>query len=231
MRGDRTLKFLLVLIAAGLWALTLTQAGMPVAGAEESAHLSASPPAALSSSQAGAPGSKQIDKTTSGPKAPTSTYPLRWRVAWATIETGTTDTYCGTAVIVTNTTTASIDVDVEFMKDDGSSAGRALHTLGAYENYTAITVGSSLTINVGPYWWDDQVASPDFSGYALVGANDPRIMVSAFQFCRSSTGYSGAIVRSHTNIPAFPVGATAEFFQAVMPMAGPPPAAIVEEPR
>jgi hypothetical protein len=131
---------------------------------------------------------------------------------------------------VTNITASSVDADVEFMGSNGSSMGRGLHTLGAYESYTAITIGSSLDVNVGPYWYDDSVASADFSGYALVGADDPRIMVSAFQFCRSSTGYSGAFVRSHTDIPVFPVGATTEFFQAGVPATWSPPA-MVEETR
>jgi hypothetical protein len=176
-------------------------------------------------------GAKPADTAVSRSKAPTSTYPLRWRVAWATLETDQDDTYCGTAVIVTNAANTSVDIDVEFMKDNGSSVGRALHTLGVYESYTAITVGSTLSINVGPYWFNDQVASPDFSGYALVGADDPRIMVSAYQFCRSTTGYSGAFVRSHTNIPAFPVGSTAEFFQAGMPATWTPPVAVAEPPE
>ena len=231
MRTDRTLKFLLAMIVVSLWALTLTQVGTPVAGAAESAQPLDETPAMGASRQSAAPGAKQADPNPGISKAPTSPLPLRWRVSWATLVTGTSYTYCGTAVIVTNTTNAGIDVDVEFMKDNGTSAGRASETITAYGNYTAITVGPSLTVNVGPYFYDDHIATGDFSGYALVGGDDPRIMVSAFQFCRSSTGYSGAIVRSHTNIPAFPVGASAEFFQAGLPTRWAPRVAVTEEPK
>jgi hypothetical protein len=65
-------------------------------------------------------------------------------------------------------------------------------------------------------------------GYATVHAEDPRITTSAYLVCREArTGY--VPVEAITTIPAFPVGATAEYFVAGMPVNWTPPMAEVPE--
>jgi hypothetical protein len=143
-------------------------------------------------------------------------------VAWAALETGASDTYCGTAVAVTNTTSQTVNIEVEWMDRWGASKGISNLVATAYLTRVSIVSGSSVTINYLPWSYTDALFVSDFLGYALVTADDPRIMVSAFQYCRSGAGISGATIVAQTNIPAYPVGATADYFQAGIPAEWPP---------
>jgi hypothetical protein len=56
-------------------------------------------------------------------------------------------------------------------------------------------------------------------------------MVSAVQYCRTGLGGSGPKTVAHTSIPAYPVGATAEFSKAGMPASWTPPMVEPEVPE
>jgi hypothetical protein len=248
MRTDRYTKVVLTLIGIALWALTMTQMGVPVsaatepAGARRSDNAATEPVGARDFDSVGteAAGTGSVSRASAdlqvlekpgmepeGPPAgtsrgPTSILPLRWRVAWAALETGGSDTFCGTAVAVTNTTTQIVNVEVEWMDRFGSSKGVSSLVTAAYLTRVSGVQGNAATINNVPFFHTDYILTTDFTGYALVTADDPRIMVSAFQYCRSDTGYSTATVLSQTNIPAYPVGATADYFRAGIPAEWPP---------
>ena len=242
MNSDRYTKVVLTVIAVGLWALTMAQVGTPVAGATEPNR-----PYAQQGSpyvDAGSAGDPQQgvvsprEEAYPAPaesKGPTSTLPLRWRVSWAAQETGNEFTWCSTAVVVTNTTAAGVDVEVEWMKIDGTGAALVPVTIPAYGNRASVAsqTGAIAAERVNNVPWISSGTTMayiyDFYGYALVSAEDPRIMVSAFQYCRNGLGYTGATIVSQTNIPVYPVGATAEFFQAGLPAGWPPPTALAEE--
>ena len=55
-------------------------------------------------------------------------------------------------------------------------------------------------------------------------------MVSAYQVCRTATGFSSDLV-SVTNIPCYPVGDTLSYFQAAVPALGGAPLAGQAEPK
>jgi hypothetical protein len=55
-------------------------------------------------------------------------------------------------------------------------------------------------------------------------------MATARIYCRDATGIAANIVSDQT-IPAYPVGTTADFFQAGMPMSWTPPMAEPESPE
>jgi hypothetical protein len=110
-----------------------------------------------------------------------------------------------------------VNIEVEWMDRFGSSKGVRFRIAPAYQTQVWTVGGNGIAINNSPWAANDFLTATDFWGYALVTANDPRIMASAFQYCRTGTGFSGATVLSQTVIPAYPVGATAEYFQAVLP--------------
>ena len=146
-------------------------------------------------------------------------------------ETGDYDTWCSTAVVVTNTTNSWVDIEVEWMRSHSGSFSLRPRTLSAHE-IKVWTPSTASQVNNMPWVSGDYPGLLDFQGYALVTADDARIMVSAFQFCRSGLGYqTGATVLSQTNIPTFPVGATMEYFQAGMPATWTPPMAVPEVPE
>jgi hypothetical protein len=81
---------------------------------------------------------------------------------------------------------------------------------------------------------DGTIATGNFNGgFAKVRADDPRVLVGAFLTCKRdrATGFDQIdAVRALTNIPAFPVGATAQYFQAGMPSTWAPPMVRPEVP-
>jgi hypothetical protein len=89
---------------------------------------------------------------------------------------------------------------------------------------------SNSAIVLLPYFADDDAQIAGFIGYANVNADDPRILVTATILCREGT--SGASkIQSQNDLPAFPVGATMEYFQAGMPNGWTPPRATPELPE
>jgi hypothetical protein len=214
MRSDRYVKALLTIIAIGLWALTLTQFAPPEAQAGTSPL--------IQDSQA------RPEPPSTGPHAPTVTdMPLRWRIARARLETGGFNTYCGTEVVVTNITGSTVNAKVEWMDHLGASLGVETLNLTAYE---PDNVAANITVEPGELFVAANSGLSDFQGYALVYADDPRVMATARIYCRDATGIAANIVSDQT-IPAYPVGTTADFFQAGMPMSWTPPMAEPESPE
>jgi len=212
MRSDRGTKLLLVLIAAALWALTMTQLVVPEAQAGF----------ALGRPQAEVQ-RPMVDEAIPIATAPTSTRPLRWRVANAVEAVGVFGINCMTVVQVINTGPTAVDTDVEWFSVGGSSLYLGSATVGAGRTRGWVT---DLEVDPGPFQIHSDADLPNFSGgYAHVNADDPRVLASAFRVCREGTGTAALI--SIGTIPVHAVGATAEYFQAGLPMmrGGPPVAA------
>jgi hypothetical protein len=230
MRANRYRDFMLTVIAVALCEIALPRLESPEAVAAsrqpEEAVVAGPQQSVMSPNE-------EADPASRGPRAPTSTLPLRWRVSWAALETGDFDTWCSTAIAVANTTAAAVEVEVEWISSGGSSLALRPETVPGYQQ--VVWIPDTLIPDVNPVpWIASDTINPgiaDFKGFALVTATDPRIMVSAFQYCRSTSGVSGAVVVAQTNIPAYPVGATMEYFQAGMPAAWTPPIAEPEVPE
>lgn len=164
---------------------------------------------------------------TTGP----ATLPLRWRLSYAMQSdisaTGSEGTFCGTAVIVLNTTSASVDAQVEWFHTGGSVG------------YTPVTIPAHSMKG----WWSDSsprlapikhsgaVSGTGFLiGYATVHAEDPRVVASAYLVCReAATGDTP--VAAMTTIPTIPVGTSAEFFRAETSPAWTPPVVESDLPK
>lgn len=224
MRSDGITKALLAMIAVGLWALVLSQASLPTGTAyagmvefdETESLVPGEGPATsvqrLSSRKGGQP------EAGLSQRAPTATLPLRWQVSWAT-EQSVDTTHCGTAVVVTNRTSSAVDVEVEWFDYAGDSLALRFQSVEGFSQKTWIT-GDDASIpdtDSRPFYHDDPADIADIvGGFALVNADDPRIQVAAFQYCRDGQG-AGKNITSITQIPVSPVGTTAEFFLAGMP--------------
>ncbi len=223
MRSDRYTKVVLTVIAVALCTLALPRldtAEVMAASGQPGAM------AGITQEQNLMPPMESVDPGSQRSRVPTSTLPLRWRVSWAAMVRGNYYTNCSTAIAVTNTTGSSVDVEVEWMAGGVSLALRPRSVL-SYATTVWIPDGASAVNNV-PWYAHDVASIVDFMGSALVTADDPRILVSAFQYCRSGIGYAGPTILSQTNIPAYPVGATAEYFVAGMPATWTPPKAAPE---
>jgi len=191
MRNDRSTKILLTLIAARLWALTMTQLELPAARAGTSAT--------VRDPLINQERPEQREMASAGLHSPTSTRPLRWRIPWAlhrnSVVPGSPD--CATIVSVINTGPASNNVDVEFFSSSGNSAGLASRLVLSGDPDVFV---SNTNVPLAPFLVDSTAAAGTFDGFALVSADDPRILV------------------------------TAEFFQAAAPATRIPPMSPVVEP-
>jgi hypothetical protein len=209
------IKMLLVLIALCLGALVMAQFYAP--------EVAAAPSAPGEAAASGVSGALTMQR------GPTSLYPLRWRIPWA-VNIGTDNeaaiVKCLTqvSVVVPFEVTKVVRVNVEFFDTVGKNRGDSVKMYGKNLNNPPAELGAQGSVKT-----DDPIAltfnsydlnTGDFQGYALVNADDPRVFVSAHMFCEKSGSMSFA------SIPAYPVGATLEYFQAGMPMMGMPPMAI-----
>ncbi len=225
MRSDHYRNVVLTLIAVCLSALTLTGIGLPDFTTEAEATVAP----ASASQDLKKPGGE------AGPvRAPVATLPLRWKIPWAIESAATATTFCGTAIVVTNASASPLDIQVEWFDYLGNSmALRPILGLGKFTQaiwVSGVTTASS-GIDYRPFNPDDWAGIGSIAaGFARVHADDPRIEAAAFQYCRDGLGITANIM-SITNIPAFPVGATMEYFQAGMPATWTPPMAVPELPE
>lgn len=209
MRNDRGTKVLLAVIALGVWALIIVQAGIPVADAESgSQRLADQFPA------------KQGASRTPGP----ATLPLRWHVDYVAEANAIENTYCVTSVVVRNVTSTAVEAQVEWFVWDGSSKGYTQVTL---QPGRMRVVTSNNDISARPFSGLSAEMS-GFVGHANVHADDPRVHASAYFTCRDATGTSANLV-AMMPIGTSPVGTTMEYFQAGMPATWAPP--MVEVPE
>jgi hypothetical protein len=214
MRGDRTTKLLLALIALGIWALTIFQVGIPVAGAESSATTTESAVAEPASTAAQADGSIGGDHTTRTVTGP-APLPLRWHVDYAGVQTGTWyNTYCTSLVVVRNLTGGVVRVQVEWFEFEGASLGYT--QVDVIAGGRGVVVANQTDIKSHPFSGSYDSALGEFHGYANVHADDPRVHASANLICRDGTGSSTHIV-AITSIGTSPVGSSREFFLAGSP--------------
>jgi hypothetical protein len=129
-------------------------------------------------------------------------------------------------VSVVNYAPTGTRVDVEFFDLSGVSMGVATDPSLTPGTPDVFVTNSDVLIT--PFLYDHLAFTVNFDGYAQVNSSDPRIVVAAMMRC----GDKGAALPLTINsIPAYPVGATAEFFQAGMPMNWTPPLAEPELPE
>jgi hypothetical protein len=212
MRSDRYKNVILAVIAVCLLALALTAVGLPGFAARAEATVDIAARDAYRGHQK--PGGEAVE-----PRGPKSTLPLRWRVPAAHENVDSDETYCSTVVSVLNVTSATVNVDVEWMWwNDDSEARRPM----AVPARSMMQWATNDEINLSPHYADDVANLAILHGYANVNADDPRILVTATVLCRDGTA-AGAKIVSQNDVPAFPVGATAQFFQAGMPATWTPP--------
>lgn len=215
MRCNRLTQILLAIIVVVLCTGAVTWLGTSLAGAAESTA-----PEGLPEVRSRA--------LTSGP----ATLPLRWRVTFARQTdptTGTSGTFCGTTVLVWNTAQSPVETQVEWFHAN-SSIGYATLTIPA-DSTNGFWTQSAPTL--APFNQAGVITdSGVFFGTAQVHAADPRVIVSAFLVCKDSVGPSPLPkLVGTTNIPAYPVGQTLEYFQAGMPATWTPPVAVPEVPE
>jgi hypothetical protein len=224
MHSDRYTKVVLTIIAIGLWALTITQLQVPEAQARPQAGAgSGSGPAVglrgqdtdelLALEQFSQGRQEPLDAAGPRPHAPASTKPLRWRIPWARHlnQTGAGTVDCVTGVQVVNFAPRTINVDVEFLNFVGGSQGMITRSMPAGVPQFLVTDDDT---DETPLNIDGFASTGNFDGYAHVNADDPRIFVTAVVRC----GEDGKqLPVSITTVPAYPVGTTAEYFQAWIP--------------
>jgi hypothetical protein len=134
--------------------------------------------------------------------------------------------YCATIVTIRNLTAAQINVDVEWVNWDGTQLAMRRLAMGPNKMLQWIT---SAGIDVSPHYADDDANLAVLLGYARVYAADPRILATSTLLCREGTAADSPI-HVHDTIATYPVGATAEFFQAGMPATWSPPMVEPEVP-
>jgi hypothetical protein len=160
-------------------------------------------------------------------RAAAATLPLRWRVTPIAHLEGVANRYCGSQVIVKNLTNSTVTVEVEWFHSGGGAA--AIDTGSIYFQKQA---SFATSLDIRPVMNVNQVSdiAEITHGFVNVHASDPRILVSAIYYCNSTTGNAAANV-SMMNVPAYPVGATAQYFQAGMPARWTAPMAEPESPE
>ena len=112
-----------------------------------------------------------------------------------------------------NLTNSLVNVEVEWLSFLDSSL--AVRPQGVAPRQTLTWVADD-EVAPSPFVFFDDANLADFDGFATVSADDPRITASAFLLCRDGPG-TGTNITTMTNIPAYPVGATLNLFQATMP--------------
>jgi hypothetical protein len=131
---------------------------------------------------------------------------------------------CSTVISVMSTAPTSMSVEVEFFGQNDALVNDGTTTLAAGAVEVFATVGGSgggSGPSGGPVSADVLVNTGNFeSGFARVNSDDPRILVTAFLTCKHDRLDASSdldALRGFLSIPTFPVGATAEYFQAGMP--------------
>jgi len=194
MAPDRFTKVFLAVLAIGVWVLALAYVGTPAVLATDSHE------AVVGSVSLEPVSSEEIVTGT-----PAVTYPLRWYVSLVHHEVIGGSVTCKTVVMVANLHSSSVDVAIQFFDDTGTVLATPSGTVAAGGTYFVGT--DELNGLDGDYPTTGTHLIP---GHARVYATHPKIIVSDFIECPT-----GAV--SVTN---YPVGATADFFQASLPGTG-----------
>jgi hypothetical protein len=163
--------------------------------------------------------------------------PLRWRIPYAleVFSGGSAGYQCHTAVSILNASSAAVDVEVVLFDSAGVVEASALRNLPVDDSLVYTSATPEETNMPFPFGIEAEMvlqsASILTNGFALVYAEDPRVLVTAFVSCVGTLQPSlGEAFRGITNIPAYPVGATMEYFQAGTSPVWTPPMAMPETP-
>jgi len=227
MRPDRYTKVVLTIIAVALCVIALprleTSEVMAASGQPEAV-------AAISRQQPGQDVSPiPPNAEAESREVATSTKPLRWRVSNAFHDVDSNSSICGTVVTVRNAAPAGVSVDVEWFNNLGISEGLSTQSIGP-GNIRVFWTNNN--VQLVPFTAIGTTASTsDFSGWANVNADDPRVLASAAIVCRDVAGQAASNIEAMVNVATFAVGATMEFFQAGMPATWTPPMATPEVPE
>ena len=211
MTIDRTTKLLLAALVVGVWALAVPQFKI------QEFHAGPSPVLGPDGVEAR---HQPVSEAIPMPRAASSSKPLRWRIAVAQEVVGATGVNCITLIHVANPGSSAVSVDVEWFNASGSTEALRTASVSAYTSKSFVTDDQ---VNPAPFFQSNTADLENFSsGYANVNADDPRIVVSAYLICKDGIGTSNLV--SMSLVPAYPMGATAEYFQAGMPADWSPPA-------
>ena len=222
MRSDRYRDMILTIIAAALIVIALPRLETPeVQAAEEQ------PPETATEEQR-----PQMDPRFTL----THVGPLRWRLPFVMGYNDDLDTLfdeCHTAISVLNTSSGSTEVEVGFWNYSAAGVGVATASVAAHDSWVVVTATSPGSNSSYPFVADTYKDTGEITrGFAEIWADDPRILVAAFLVCKDEAGAGGfAPTNAMTTIPAYPVGVTAEYFQAGMPATWTPPMAAPEVPE
>jgi hypothetical protein len=227
MPSDRYTKFVLTIIAMALCAMALPRLETPEVMA---ASGQAEAMAAVAPQQSGqAVNSVSSTANESSTMARASTKPLRWRVMNAFHDADSNNSICGTVVTVRNLAPVTVSVDVQWFNNLGFSEGLSTQSISPTAPRAFWTNNN---VNLAPFSLQGTVTlTSDFSGWANVHADDPRILASAAIVCRDVAGTGASNIEAMVDVATFPVGATMEFFQAGMPASWVPPVAVSEMPE
>jgi len=187
MAQDRYTKAVLTVLALGVWALALVQAGTPAVLAEVvDVAASVDTPARPAA----------LEGTNSG--APPATYPLRWYMPLVMHQVEGGAINCNTTIAVVNPNTSSVNVEIEFFSDSGSVLGGTKSSAVAANSFYYVS-----TEDMNP---DYPNTGPDVTmvGHARVYADNPNILAVNQIGCNNGD-YA---------LEPFAVGATLDLFSA-----------------
>jgi hypothetical protein len=163
-------------------------------------------------------------------RAPTATQPARYYIPHVQELININNTFCSTAIIITVpwTSPGSVEIEVEVFSDTGVTE-KLDQVVASSSSGVRWTVVTDSEIKAPFKTVDSDLDLANFLGFAVVSANDPRIYVTAYDYCRTGTGALDHLV-SMNSITVYPVGATLEFLKAGLPDELPLPRAAESQP-
>jgi hypothetical protein len=179
-----------------------------LSGSAEVAAVAQEPPQSLGNAKTGA--------GPSASRAPTSAYPARYYIPHIQEAINVNNTFCSTAIVVTVSFNASkTDLDLEVFDDTGTSVKLDHFAIGTVPG-TRWTIITDDDIAEPFSNWDSTLNLANLTGFAIVSSSDPRIFVTAYEYCRAGTGALDDLV-SMNAITVYPVGTTLDFLKAELP--------------
>jgi hypothetical protein len=163
-------------------------------------------------------------------RAPTATLPVRYYIPHVAESINYQNSWCSTVIIVTTPFTspsAGMSFELEVFNDSGvSQILQSWSSTGAGARWTIVT-----DQDIKPVWTvvDHDLGLDNFTGFATVNASDPRLYVTAYDWCRTGIGALDDLV-SMNAITVYPQGATLDFLKAGLPAGPAPPHAGLPEP-
>jgi len=201
------------------WA-TISIAVVVVLGAGAISLVSSEVVASESSTLQEQAGAGKSAPSRSASRAPTATERARYYIPHVQEVINVNNTFCSSAIIITVPFTApagGIKLEVEVFNDIGNT--QVLQTVAPVarpgDRYTVITDNE---IEEPFVVVDKDLDLTNFTGFAIISASDPRILVTAYDYCREGTGALDDLV-SMNAITVYPLGMTLEFLKAGLPEA------------